>query len=169
MKSVKTYLILAFCLMATVMVSAQKFGYINSQLLIQQIPQVKEANAELETIKKQYEMQGQDKVQALQTKYAALERKQAQGEISPKQLEVEAQTLEQEKMEIAKFQQEIQQKLVEKSETLLSPLRDKIDSAIKAVAKENGYTYIFDQAVGVILYADASTDVSALVKAKLNL
>ena len=43
MKALKTYLILTFCLMATVMVSAQKFGYINSQQLIQQIPQVKEA------------------------------------------------------------------------------------------------------------------------------
>ncbi|MFT6810257.1 MAG: outer membrane protein [Saprospiraceae bacterium] len=151
------------------MVSAQKFGYINSQQLIQQIPQVKEANAELETIKNQYEKQGQDKVSALQTKYAALERKQAQGEISPKQLEVEAQTLEQEKMEIAKFQQEIQQKLVEKSETLLSPLRDKIDTAIKTVAKENGYVYIFDQAMGILLYADEASDVSELVRAKLNL
>ncbi len=169
MKALKTYLLLTFCMMATVMVSAQKFGYINSQQLIQQIPQVKEANAELETIKNQYEKQGQDKVTALQTKYAALERKQAQGEISPKQLEVEAQTLEQEKMEIAKFQQEIQQKLVEKSETLLSPLRDKIDTAIKAVAKENGYLYIFDQAMGILLYADEASDVSELVRAKLNL
>ena len=105
----------------------------------------------------------------MQTKYAALERKQAQGEISPKQLEVEAQTLEQEKMEIAKYQQEIQQKLVEKSEALLSPLRDKIDTAIKAVATENGYVYIFDQAMGILLYADQASDVSALVKAKLNL
>lgn len=169
MKALKTYLIVSLCLLATAMVSGQKFGYINSQQLIQQIPQVKEANAELETIKKQYEKQGQDKVSALQTKYAALERKQAQGEISPKQLEVEAQTLEQEKMEIAKFQQEIQQKLVEKSETLLSPLRDRIDAAIKSVATEQGFTYIFDQSMGIILYADESTNVSELVKAKLNL
>ncbi len=169
MKALKTYAVLTICLMLSVVINAQKFGYINSQQLIQQIPQVKEANAELETIKKQYEKQGQDKVAALQTKYAALERKQAQGEISPKQLEVEAQTLEQEKLEIAKFQQDIQQKLIEKSEALLSPLRDKIDAAIKAVAAENGYTYIFDESMGILLYADKSTNVSDLVKAKLNL
>ena len=92
--------------------SAQKFGYINSQALIGEIPQVKEANAELETIQKQYEKQGQDKVTSLQTKYQALERKQAQGEISPKQLEVEAQALKQEELEIAKFQQEVDQKTI---------------------------------------------------------
>ena len=149
--------------------SAQKFGYINSQELIGQIPQVKEANAELETIKKQYEKQGQDKVTSLQTKYQALERKQAQGEISPKQLEVEAQALKQEELEIAKFQQDIQQKLYEKSESLLKPIRDRIQAAIDEVAKENGYDYIFDRSMGIILFADESTNISAQVKSKLGM
>ena len=156
-------------MMLTLAASAQKFGYINSQQLIQQIPQVKEANAQLETSKQQYEKLGQDKVAALQTKYAALERKQAQGEIAPKQLEVEAAGLEQERNDIAKFQQEIQQKLVDQSETLLKPIRDKIQAAIDAVAKENGYNYIFDQSMGILLYADEATDVSAQVKAKLGM
>lgn len=149
--------------------NAQKFGYLNSQSLIQQLPQVKEANSELETIKKQYEKQGQDKVTALQTKYQALERKQAQGDISPKQLEIEAQALKQEELEIGKFQQDIQQKLLEKSETLLKPIRDRIQTAIDEVAKEDGYLYIFDESAGVLLYADAAFDITAKVKSKLGL
>ena len=72
-------------------------------------------------------------------------------------------------MEIAKFQQEIQQKLYEKSEALLKPIRDKIQNAIDQVAKENGYSYIFDQSMGILLYADESVDVSAKVKAKLGM
>jgi len=79
MNFMKSYIVLAFCLFTTIEVSAQKFGYINSQILIQQIPEVKEANAELETLKQQYEKQGQDKVTSLRTKYAALERKQHTG------------------------------------------------------------------------------------------
>ena len=169
MNKLKTYFIFCFCLVAAVAVSAQKFGYINSQVLIQQIPQVKEANAELETIQKQYEKQLQDKGNSLQTKYQALLRKQEQGEISPKQYEVEAQALEQERLEVAKFQQEIQQKLATKSEDLLKPIRDQINNAINEVAQENGFTYIFDQSVGVILFADESSDIGALVKAKLGI
>jgi len=88
MTTIRPLAILIACMMLTLAAGAQKFGYINSQELIQQIPQVKEANAQLETSKQQYEKLGQDKVAALQTKYAALERKQAQGEIAPKQLEV---------------------------------------------------------------------------------
>lgn len=169
MNKIKTYLIWCICLLTTVAVSAQKFGYINSQQLIQQIPQVKEANAELETLQKQFEKEAQDKITSLQTKYTALSRKQEQGEISPKQLEVESQTLETERLNVAKFQQERQQLLQEKSENLLKPIRDKINEAIQAVAKENGFTYIFDYSGGVILYAEASADVSDLVKAKLGI
>ena len=98
-----------------------------------------------------------------------MERKQAQGEISPKQLEVEAQALKQEELEIAKFQQDIQQKLYEKSENLLKPIRDRIQAAIDDVAKENGYDYIFDRSMGIILFADESTNISAQVKAKLGM
>ena len=160
---------MCICMIATVAVSAQKFGYINSQQLIQQIPQVKEANAELETLQKQFEREAQDKIASLQVKYEALGRKQEQGEISPKQLEVESKALETERLNIAKFQQERQQQLQEKSELLLKPIRDKINDAIQAVAKENGYSYIFDDSTGIILFADEATDVGALVKAKMGI
>ena len=59
--------------------------------------------------------------------------------------------------------------MYEKSETLLKPIRDKIQAAIDEVAKENGYTYIFDRSVGIILYAEDSTDISGLVRAKLGM
>ena len=111
----------------------------------------------------------QTKATSLQTKYTALVRKQDQGEISPKQFEVESQALEQERMNIAKYQQEIQTNLSTKSEELLKPIRDKINKAIEDVANEGGYTYIFDMSIGVLLYADESTDVSAQVKTKLGI
>ena len=40
-------------------VQAQKFGYINSQELIQNLPEVKEANAEIETLKTQLQKKGE--------------------------------------------------------------------------------------------------------------
>ena len=169
MKKVYTYVLLCVCLMTTVAVSAQKFGYINSQQLIQQIPQVKQANAELETLQKKYEEEMQNKATSLQRKYSALVRKQEQGEISPKQFEVDSQALETERMNVTKYQQEIQTNLANKSEELLKPIRDQINTAINEVAAEGGFTYIFDMSIGVLLYADESTDVGPLVKAKLGI
>ena len=145
--------------------SAQKFGYINSQELISQLPEVKEANANIETLKAQLQKKGQEMIVALQTKYGKLEADR--DNYSPKQLETEAQKLQEEEKKIAEFEQTSTQRIMTKSEELLKPIQEKINTAIKAVATENGYTYIFDASLGVVLYADPGTDVTALVKAKL--
>lgn len=145
--------------------SAQKFGYINSQELISQLPEVKEANANIETLKTQLQKKGQDMITVLQTKYSKLEADR--DNYSPKQLEVEAGKLKAEEQKIAEFDQSSQQRIMTKSEELLKPIQEKINVAIKEVAEENGYTYIFDASLGIVLYADPATDVTALVKAKL--
>ncbi len=166
--AIKIFSIALFAIVSTGL-SAQKFGYLNSQALIQGIPEVKEAEANLETFQQQLAKQGQDMLAKLQTNYQELEKKQAQGEISPKQLEAEAAKLKEEESKLMAFEQNSQQKIMEKSESLLKPIRDKIQAAIDEVASENSYTYIFDASTGFVLYADESTDVSDLVKAKLGL
>ncbi len=149
--------------------NAQKFGIVNSQEIIQMLPEVKEASANIETFGTQLQKKYQQMITALQTKYQDLERKQAQGEISPKQLEEEAKKLKEEELGLAQYEQSSQQQIVEKQNTLMKPIMDKITKAIEEVAKENGYTYIFDGSVGFVLYADKTTDVSDLVKGKLGL
>ncbi len=165
---IQLFTVACFCFLSLGL-NAQKFGYINSQELIEQIPEVKEATSNLETYQNQLAKQGQDMLAKLQAKYQELERKQANGEISPKQLETEAAKLKEEETQLMAFEQSSQQKLLEKNNTLLAPIRDKIQAAIDDVAAENGFTFIFDYSTGFVLYADASTDVSGLVKAKLGL
>jgi len=148
---------------------AQKFGYVDTQEIIQLIPEVKEANSNIETFKTQLQKKGQEMLQALQTKYQDLERREAQGEISPKLLETEVAKLKEEENSILLFEQESQQKILEKSESLLAPIRDSIQKAIDDVADENGFDYIFDYSTGFVLYADDATNVGAMVKAKLGI
>jgi len=162
-------LALAFTLFTFLNVNAQKFGYVDTQELLMQMPAVKEANSNIETFTTQLQKKGQDMIKALQLKYQDLDRKQKQGEISPIQLEGEAEKLKTEESSIMKFEQESQQKIMKKREDLLLPLRTKIQTAISDVAAENGFTYIFDLSTGFVLYADKSTDVGALVKTKLGL
>ncbi len=169
MKSIKITIVLAVAILCTVSLSAQKFGYLNSAELFQEIPEVKEAQANLETYQAQLQKKGQAMLTAYQTEYQTLGQKAQQGELSPKAQEVEAQKLKNKELEISKFQQESEQKIFKKNETLFKPIRDKIQAAIDAVAKENGYAYIFDYSVGVLIYADDSTDVTGLVKAKLGM
>lgn len=160
---------IAIAFLLTTQLSAQKFGYVDTQEIIQLMPTVKEANSNIETYKAQLQKRGQEMVKTLQTKYQELERQQAQGEIAPKELEVAAQNLKTEENKILVFEQESQQKIVKKSEELLKPIRDKIQKAIDDVASEQGYTYIFDFSTGFLLYADQAVNVGPSVKQKLGL
>lgn len=151
--------------------SAQKFGYLNSAALLSEMPKVKEAEANLETLQKQLQAKGQKMLQDFQAQYVEVERKYSQGEISPKDLENEKQVLQAEEAKIAQFEQEMQKQIIEKREALLQPILDQVNTAIEAVAKEQGYGYVFDASpgVGVLLYADESTNIIELVRAKLNM
>ena len=169
MKKVINVALALMMLFAVNTIQAQNFAYVNTQDILQALPEVKEANANIETFRNQLISLGQKKVETLRGKYGELEQKQAQGDISPKQLELEAQKLKEDEMKIAQFEQESQQRILEKSEELLKPIRDKVQKAIDDVAKENGYSYVFDASLGFILYADESADASAKVKSKLGI
>lgn len=167
MKSTHLLLILGLILATVTSITAQKFAYINSQELINDLPEVKEANSNIEAFQSQLQRKGQEMIQSLQTKYAAVE--QNRDSYSPVQLEQEAQKLKDEEAQILQFEQSSQQKILEKSETLLAPIRTRIEEAIKQVANENGYDYVFDYSMGLVLYANEETNIGPLVKAKLGL
>lgn len=168
MKNFK-YLVIAALMVTATMAQAQKFGYINSQALLAEMPEVKQAEANLDALKKQLQKKGQQMLTSLEAKYKELQRKEAQGELSPKQLEGEAQTIKAEEVKIGQFEQDMQKQLLTKQEELMKPVIDRINNAIQSVAKEGSYTYIFDAVGGFILYADESQDVTSLVKAKLGM
>jgi outer membrane protein len=168
MKFLSTF-ILMLSIISLSTLQAQKFGYMNSAAIMSEVPEVKQAESNLKAYQEQLGKQGQQKVEALQAKYQDLARKEKQGEIAPKVLQEQADKLKLEEEELAKLEQEMQGQLAQKREALLQPILDKINKAIQAVAKENGYAYIFDASAGMLLYADESTDVSPLVRTKLGL
>ncbi|MBO4739992.1 MAG: OmpH family outer membrane protein, partial [Bacteroidales bacterium] len=52
---------------------------------------------------------------------------------------------------------------------LLQPIKDRVEKAIAEVAKENGYSYVFDSGLGVLLYQDESDNIFELVKKKIGI
>ena len=57
--------------------------------------------------------------------------------------------------------------LQKKRQELLTPIYDSINNAIKEVAEENDFQFIFDEQV--LLYGQESQDVTAMVRAKLGM
>jgi outer membrane protein len=172
MKSTMKYtlmLMLGFAL--SLSAQAQKFGYVDSGSILETMPKVKEAESNLEALGKQLQAKGEKMMQDFQLKYQDLQKKVQGGEITPKDQQTQAAVLEEERNKILQFEQDMQTQLAEKRESLLSPILEEVRAAIQTVAKENSYTYIFDGSpgVGVILYADETTNVTKQVKTKLGI
>lgn len=67
------------------------------------------------------------------------------------------------------FQAKAEEQLQMRQQELLQPIIDKAKKAIEDVAKEGGYTYVFDSSNGTLLYQQDSDDLLPLVKKKLGL
>lgn len=152
---------------ASATVSAQKFGYVNSAEILAALPAMKAAESNLEGLQKQLQKKGQGMVQSFQTDLQALQAKAEAGELTPKQQQEESAKLEARQQEIGQFEQQMMADLQEKRASLLKPIYDSINAAIEAVAKENGYQFIFDQQV--LLYGEEAADVSTMVRTKLGI
>lgn len=166
--------VMIIVLLATIGFSAnaQKFGYLNSNAILSEMSEVKQADANMEALQKQLQKKGQQMVQEYQVKLQSLQKKEQAGELSPKQIEDEAKKLESEQQKIATYEQDMIKQMTEKRNTLLKPIFDRVEVAIQSVAKENGYNYIFDTNATqgrIILYADPGNDVTTLVKTKLGM
>lgn len=70
---------------------------------------------------------------------------------------------------IEEFNQQAQQDLATKEQELTAPVIEKARAAVEDVAKEKGYTYVFNSTEGLLLYATPSDDILPLVKAKLGI
>jgi outer membrane protein len=165
----KFFILVFITIVSTFSLNAQKVGYINSQEILTSLPEVKQANSDIDVMKGMFQKKGEEMVKDLQMKYQDLQQKQAGGTLAPVEIEKQAATLKAEEAKVGEFEQSSQQKIMEKSEELLKPIQDRVNKAIKDVATENGFLYIFDSGMGVVLYADPAADATKLVKTKLGI
>jgi outer membrane protein len=146
-----------------------KFGHINSDELIQALPEFDSATVKLEKFRKEL-------INALELMSVELNNKNDAYTKEQKNLtDIVKQTKEQEIIDLNKrmqdFQQNAQEQLQNKQVELFQPIYTKVDKAIKDVGKENSFVYVFDVAKGSLLYFDEtkSTNIMPLAKTKLGL
>ena len=113
--------------------------------------------------------QGEAMVAKLQNKFVDAQTKQQKGELTANEIAQIETELQQEQIDIQKFEAKAQDDLAKKRNDLFEPIRAEVGEAIKAVADEHGYSYIFDASTNALLYAEENTEVTDLVKAKLGL
>jgi outer membrane protein len=147
--------------------SAQKVGYVNSLQILSEMPEYKQAEANITALRQQIEKKGNQMVQDLQSDAMEVEQKAQAGQLSPLQEQEEMKRLQEEQAKIQKYQQDSQKQLADRQSELMEPLSKKLNDAIAAVAQEGGYTMVID--IQALVYYEPSEDLTAKVKSKLGM
>ena len=152
----------------------QKLGHINSADLLQSMPEMKTADASFKTFA-QAKQTTLEKMDAERQKKIAqyTEKTKTLSEANKEVVGKEIQALVTEIQDMEKRLGEAQQKSEEEMQTkrteLYQPVFKKAEDAVKAVAKEKGYAYVFDISQPGVVYFDGGDDMLAAVKAKLGI
>ncbi len=152
----------------------QKFGHINSADLLQSMPEMKTADATFQTFAKakqtSLELMGAEH-QKLANTYE--EKRKTLSEANRVTLEKELTTLEGTirdlEQRITAAQEKAQEELTSKRTEIYQPVFKKAEDAVKAVAKEKGFAYVFDVSQPGVVYFDGGEDLINAVKTKLGI
>lgn len=147
--------------------SPLKFGHINSTQLLSQMPETKAADSSLQKFGASLENQLKTMTAEYQGKIADFKSKE--GSMADPIREAKLKEISDLEERIQSFQESAQSSMQKKKEELYTPILKKAEEAINAVAKEKGFSYIFDSSAGTLLFAQESDDVLPLVKGKLGL
>ena len=166
MKKVLMTLVLSLAVIFSIQAQS-KFGYLNSNELIAMMPESQSMQEELQTYAKGLESQ----LTAMQAEYEKKVVEYQQNETSYTDIIKEDKIREIQSIEqrVIEFQKNAEQSLNEKRIELFTPIQEKANEAIKKVAEEGNYTFIFDSSFGNLLYSSERENVLNLVKSKLGL
>ena len=141
---------------------AQKFAYVDTQYILDNIPDYKMAQTQLDDLSKKWQKEIETKIGEIDRMFKAYQtdavllpediKKKREEEIYNKETELRA-------LKKKRFGKDGD--LFKKRQELIKPLQDKIFNAIKDMADQRGYAVIFDRSGSLsILYANARYDKS---------
>ena len=167
MKKLILCAICAICGFTTANAQA-KFGHVNTQEIIQAMPEYTTAKAEIDKLTAQYEADLKAMQDELQKKADAFDKEQA---TLPENIKQRRQTeLQEMYQKIQQSYQDNQQALQKASSEKMQAITAKVLDAIKAVGQAGDYVIINEINAGIpYISTTLSTDVTAQVKTKLGL
>lgn len=159
-------LILMLALLAPMSMFAQRFGHLNSQQIMNDMPEFVKARGEIEATAKQYENDLKAMQDELQRKAQEYEKtKSTMNATKQKETEDELMKLNE---KIRTAYNDNTQALQKAQQEKMQPITAKLVNAIQAVGKAGNYVYIMDVTSGIPYISQTlSEDVTAKVKAEL--
>ncbi len=159
-------LLLAIMIALPMSVFAQKFGVVNTNQLMESLPEIKTINEQMEAATKKYEDEFAKLQEEFNKKYQEF---QALEESTPQTIkERRMQEMQELDSKIQKFRETAMQDLQRQQQQLMAPVQENVVKAIQSVGAEGGFTFIFENMMPVYVGTDV-TDVTPLVKTRLGI
>lgn len=161
MKTIKSIILTSLIfLFTTVGLYAQHFSYVDTEYILDKMPEYKSAQKQLDNLAEQWKKEVDIKMKDVDKLYKQYQseqvllptdmRKKKEDEILQKEDELN-------KFKDTKFGKEGE--LFQKRKELVKPVQDKVFDAVQKLAKDEGIDVIFDKAGAVtMLYTDAKYD-----------
>jgi len=169
MKNLVKVALVAICIlsMGSFANAQQKIGYINQDAIMAVLPETKTVQTQIAALQKQF----QDQLAGLNTEYQkkgeAYQKGQATMNEAAKAVAIsELNDLQKRGTDL---QQTASQQIEAKGQELSKPLFEKVRNAVQLVAKEKGYTYVFNTASTDLIVFPEGDNLEAAVKLKLGL
>ncbi len=164
-------LILFTALLVSFLSSAQKFGIVDTEYILDQLPEYKKAQQEIEKISMEEQKKIEKMHQSLDSMVRVFQREEV---LLTEELKLNRKTeISKKELEIKEYQKKIfgyQGRIFLKRQELIQPIQNKVYGAIEKVAKKQKLQVIFDKSGDLtIIYANKVHDYTDIVLEMLSL
>ena len=158
----KTILTLICCIFGLFAANAQKFALIDMEYILENIPEYRQANEELNIASQQYQKAIEAKAKEAENLYTAYQKSANSLSASQRTQKEEAIVAkEKEAIELRKKYFGSEGELAKKEEAMIAPIQNRIYEAVKKISIQKGYDAVIDRASATsIIFASPRIDIS---------
>ncbi len=170
MKKVSSLIALLFVVLSSSTLLAQKYAYVDSKYILENISDYKAANQQLDQLSIAWQKEIEAKYASIDKLYKDYQAEQILlTEDMKRKRETEITAKEKEVKEFQKQKFGYEGELFKKKQELTKPIQDKIYNAVKKLATDQSYAVIFDKSSDLImLYSNPKYDKSDDVLAAMG-
>jgi len=168
----RVYLITIFFLIFGLnFVNAQRFGYIDTDFILNKMPEYAKAQDEINQLSDAWEKEVQDMAKKIEAMYSAYQAEQVL--LTDEMKKERSAAIQKKEAEMKEYQKKVfgfGGLFFLKKQELIKPIQDKVWDAVDKVAKQNNLAIVFDKAGElVMIYTDPRYDYTDFVLDELGL
>jgi outer membrane protein len=170
-KNMKTIILTLFLFFGTAFVFGQKYAYIDSDYILENVPEYKDAKEKLDKLADRWTKEIEERYAIIKTKKDNFSREEVLLPTEEKQKRKdEIVKMETEAMEMQKMRFGVKGDYFQKRQELVKPIQDKVFDAMQTVASKKAYTFVFDKAnQSNLVYADPKMEISDAILKEMGI